>query len=436
MTLRQGVAWHGDQVIGAWRETDNHEFRFAYDDGWLDQGGFPLSILLPLSKGNQEMEASAFFTGLLPEGAARRRICQQRGLPFNDDAGLLLAIGEDCAGALSVLPPGKPPQAQRITPKTLPPGALEQLARSAGADDSYARREQRFSLAGTQEKQSVVYDGCAYALPDRSSPSSHILKFETAPGACFAEYIALDMARRLDLPAAPAEYLRAGEQGEGAPYLRIERYDRQRNSGGECAKLHQEDLLQALGEPLPSKYQRGGGPSLRRLAQVLRENTARPVEAISKIRDWQICNYLIGNWDGHAKNLALLYGPNQAAPVLAPFYDLAATDFLNLEQPGARPRELAFSIGAEHAPERVTRADWERLAEDLGLRPPRLLARLEELALRLPDIAGQALQAFMEQHGDKSLHHRLGELIGDRCRGILNSALTTGPKPLLGGATP
>ena len=93
------------------------------------------------------------------------------------------------------------------------------------------------------------------------------------------------------------------------PYLRIARYDRMRDADGRLTRLHQEDLLQALGLSATLKYQRDGGPSVGDVAEVLREHTAHPAEALASLRDWQILNCLIGNWDGHGKNLALLYAP-------------------------------------------------------------------------------------------------------------------------------
>ncbi len=42
--------------------------------------------------------------GLLPEAGVRERLCHQRGIDNRDDAGLLFAMGEYCAGALSIIP--------------------------------------------------------------------------------------------------------------------------------------------------------------------------------------------------------------------------------------------------------------------------------------------------------------------------------------------
>ena len=421
MNGRRGAVWHADRRVGALREDENRVLRFAYDGGWLDGSGFPVSIHLPLSLGDQEVDAHAFFAGLLPEGETRRRICGQRGVAPEDDTGLLLAIGEDCAGALSVLPAGVEPDTQPAPPTTLTQAQIHRLVRSHGDGAAILTGErQRFSLAGTQEKQPVIFDGDSYALPDRANPSSHLLKFETVRWVCVAECIANDMARRLGLPVVDTEFLRAGPE-DGVPYLRIHRYDRARGADGRLERRHQEDLLQALGLSAALKYQRDGGPSISAVAELLRAHTARPVEALTRLRDWQIFNCLVGNWDGHGKNLALLYAPGHAVPTLAPFYDLISIEFLNVLRPGSWSRDMAFFIGERDVPERIRRSDWRSFARDLAMPPRRLLDRVAGLAAEVPVLARAARESFAQVHGDAPIYDRLEEAVRRRCRWTLES---------------
>lgn len=192
---------------------------------------------------------------------------------------------------------------------------------------------------------------------------------------------------------------------------------------GTLHRLHQEDLLQTLGLPSMMKYQREGGPSLAQVADILRAHTDRPAIHIARLRDWQMFNCLIGNWDGHAKNLALLYPPDSAVPELAPFYDLVAIEFLNRLRPGTWSRDMAFDVGTQVEPERITRAEWQQFAKDLGMPPRPTLARLEELALRLPEVAAELSEAFAaEQFYDPALE-QFRESVKRRCRWVLNSVL-------------
>jgi serine/threonine-protein kinase HipA len=260
------------------------------------------------------------------------------------------------------------------------------------------------------------------------NPSSHILKFETLPRVCFAEFVAGDMARWIGLPVVETEFLRADEP-EAMPYLRILRYDRAPDASRRLRRLHQEDLIQALGMPGLLKYQADGGPSVRDVAQVLRDYTARPIDALERLRDWQIFNYLIGNWDGHARNLALLYEPDQPVPVLAPFYDLVAIEFFNLIRPGDWARDMALFIGRHRIPEQITKEDWEVFASDLGMPPKRLLARLEQLANERPGQVRRARQGFAEHFGDEPVYDYLEESVRRRCHWTLGSVFTGGGKP-------
>jgi len=423
MPERRGSVWYQERQVGTLLEDNHHTLRFAYAREWL-QDGFPISIRLPLANGTQEVDAHSFFSGLLPEGHARQRICRQRGIDVQDDVGLLFAIGEDCAGALSILPGDAQPAFEPAALDHLSERELEQLILSQGQRVGEVTGEpQRFSLAGAQDKLPVIYDATAYALPNRAHPSSHILKFETVPGVCFAEYIANDMARRMGLPVVETDYLQSQTGDDSVPFLRIRRYDRRLDSAGERRRIHQEDTLQALGDFSILKYQRDGGPSIGQVAELLRAYAARPVEALARLRDWQIFNCLIGNWDGHGKNLALLYASGRTVPSLAPFYDLVAIEYLNLVRPGTYAREMALFIGEHGAPERITRADWERFAHDLGMPPKRLLARLDELTTALPEIARQSRNAFAETHEDRAIHDRLLTSVERRCRWVRQSTL-------------
>jgi len=420
MARREATVWYGSQRVGRLLEDGHRGIYFAYDSDWLDDG-FPVSVNLPLSRGDQAMSAQAFFQGLLPEGRVRERICRQYGLDQSDDMGLLQAIGEDCAGALSIMPPGSLPDGGDEPPQVLDEAQLEQLIMSAGGDIDRIAQQQRFSLAGAQEKQPVIYDGQTYALPDRLHPSTHILKFETLPRVCFAEYMANDMARRMGLPVADTEFLSCQVDEQSAPYLQIRRYDRLSDAKGQRLRLHQEDMLQALGIPAQFKYQQQGGPDLEAVAELLRAHVARPVEAIARLRDWQILNFLIGNWDGHGKNLALLYEPGQAVPTLAPFYDLVAIEFFNRVRPGTWAREMAFWVGGAALPERVGRGDWQLLAQQLGIPFKPLMSRIEEWAGQLPGVAREAREAFAAQYDDWAVYEYLQESIQRRCDWTLNA---------------
>lgn len=420
MAGRAGTVWYGERLVGHLRETDARDLLFAYDPGWLDGEGFPVSISLPLGQGNEWVNGGAFFGGLLPEGAARIRICRRLGIDEADDTGLLLAIGADCAGALSIFPGNEPDRDRDTTIHTLDADALLDIARSEGRNAGRLTGEtRRFSLAGAQDKLPVIADGGRYHLPDRTHPSTHILKFETFPRVCLSEYLANRVAASLGLDVVETQYERIGD--EGIPYLHIRRYDRTGRPPRGVERLHQEDLLQATGEPGILKYQRDGGPSLARIAALVREHEANPATAIGRLRDWQVFNVLMGNWDGHAKNLAFLYRPGSAVPRLAPFYDLVSIEFLNQAGNENFSRELALAVGGAFVPERIGRDNWRGFAEALGIPSRPLFERIRELAERVPDAVREARSSYAERYGDDGVLDVFERVIDKRCSWVLKT---------------
>lgn len=128
----------------------------------------------------------------------------------------------------------------------------------------------------------------------------------------------------------------------------------------------------------------------------------------------QIFNLLIGNWDGHAKNLALIYQEGSAAPSLAPFYDLVSIELLNnLGNPGWA-RKLAFRIGSDDIPERVGKENWESFAADLQLPVKPTLRHVVEMCDALPSAAGKACRDI----GPDSIQAHFLTFVERRCRAV------------------
>jgi serine/threonine protein kinase HipA of HipAB toxin-antitoxin module len=72
----------------------------------------------------------------------------------------------------------------------------------------------------------------------------------------------------------------------------------------------------------------GDARRLSRGGELLRRHVQDPVRELERLRDWQITNYLFGNYDGRAKNLSILYEPTGSVPVLAPFYDTVCIELM------------------------------------------------------------------------------------------------------------
>lgn len=432
MAGRTGTVWFGNRLVGHLRENEESHVCFAYDPGWLDGTGFPISISLPLTYGDEEVKAHAWFTGLLPEGKARTLACMVNGIRETDTLGMLLAAGGDCAGALSILPSDESLSESAESSRELTVDELISLVNSAGEDmPTLPEGGVRFSLSGAQQKFAVVHVSGTYSLSTRTNPSSHILKFETEAGVCFAESITQAIAGETGLPVVETRFLQIDDGDERTPWLRIPRYDRNRDNDGTLVRVHQEDMLQALRLDPIHKYDPDYGPSLSAIARLLQAHAAQPAVALSTLLDWQILNCLLGNWDGHAKNLSLLYPPGQTAPMLAPCYDMVSIEYLNevnrLNRRNRKwTRDMGLAVGEHVTPERITRSDWEQMAGDLGIPATTVLARLEEKATVLPDVTDRVLTAFMEQHVAKDDYIQMRNVVGTRCRQVLNSVFRHG----------
>lgn len=421
MKRHSGHVWWHNKKVGTLREDDRGLLRFAYLSDWLNDNGFPVSVSLPISQGNAETDAHSYFTGLLPEGEARKRICRQWQIDINNDAGLLFAIGADCAGALSILPDQREPGPREAPGQLLTQTDLERIITSHGAlIEPGQTLEQRFSLAGAQDKFTLISDARGYRMPQATDPSTHLMKFETVRHVCFAEYMATQIAGELGLPTINMTYNTLNQGKASVPWLKLDRYDRAQHRG-QTVRLHQEDLIQALGYPTAYKYEHDGGPDLQAVATLLREVVETPLEAIANLRDWQIFNLLIGNWDGHGKNLALLYPLGSDVPVLAPFYDLVSIEHINKVGKANYARDLAFSIGGDFTPERITRASWAAFARQLGIPLRPLIDRVADLATRIPESATVCLSRYQTQQGCHPMHRTFMTMVKKRARWVYDN---------------
>jgi serine/threonine-protein kinase HipA len=365
---------------------------FDYDATWREASDpFPLSVSLPLEGAAAEGAAQCFFNNLLPEGELRRALCQRLGISESNDFELLTAIGGECAGAISLLPEGQSPG----TTGEYRPLDLKALARAAGPYSVMPTIDgqdgMRLSLAGAQDKLPVLVDGKKFFLPVGASPSTHILKF---PNERFKhlpdnELLVTEIARELGLPTSPAKLLPFGKQRA----ILIERYDRRVTGERLVERLHQEDLCQTLGLPPSRKYEQEGGPTFAQCYRQIHQHAALGLRAAQTLLRWQVFNALAFNADGHAKNLSLLR--TAEGLVLAPFYDLVCTR--------ADPRlhtGLAMKIGGVADPTLLLRASWERLAEEVGVRPSLVVDLVGELAEGFSAACDRASRRFKSEWGD------------------------------------
>lgn len=376
-----------DRRAGTLRRKDNGNLQFRYERAYVEAGGPPLSLNLPLrEEAFPHRDCLAFFGNLLPEEDVRAQLALTTGISASNDYRLLERFGGDVAGAVTLLAPGEPPpgsgknELEPLSADRLDEILSELPQRPLAADEA---GEVRLSLAGAQSKLPVVEIEDGFALPHGSGlPTTHILKPEPQrfPGLVANEFFCMRLAAAAGLEVAEVD---RAETASGLPYLIVTRYDRDLTQEP-VRRLHQEDLCQALGKPYFEKYQAEGGPGVIDAMALIDEASTAPARDRPQLWLALAFNVLIGNCDAHGKNYSLLY--DSRAPRLAPLYDLVSTAAYD-----ELTQRLAMSIDGAKSLEDVNHAAWQRLAIEIRFAPRFLEQRMEPFVARvraaLPELA-------------------------------------------------
>lgn len=225
-------------------------------------------------------------------------------------------------------------------------------------------------------------EGDRILLPVGSSPSTHILKFPNRDYRHLPanEVIVTRLARAVGLPVVDAEWLAIGDEG----LCVVRRYDRVETDDG-IVRVHQEDLCQALGIASSSKYEEEGGPSFLDAVTVVRDHAVAPLDDVDALVRWLAFGAIVGNADGHAKNLSLV---RRDGLRLSPFYDLVCTRSYD-----ALDRRLAMSIGGERDPDRLRPTHLDACARAVDVKPRLLSATFQAMAEAILDRLDDAVRA-------------------------------------------
>ena len=304
---------------------------FDYLPAYLESSDpTPLSLSMPItSRSHRSRAALPFLQGLLPDNAERLALLAREYHTSTHPFQLLRHVGRDAAGAIQLLPDEdlstdgsiRTGDVRRLNSAEFD-GLLEELVESPG---SWGRNgDGRWSLAGAQSKVALFrFDDGGWGIPHDSTPTTHILKPAVAvlPDHDVNEYVTMAAAARLGLPVADHELLRTQN---GIHTFVSRRYDRIMRDGT-WHRLHQEDLCQAMSVEPSRKYQGDGGPSVRQIGRLFREDIpdlADRRHAQRSFFDALVFNVSVLGTDAHAKNYSVLLAGSDVR--LAPLYDLAS----------------------------------------------------------------------------------------------------------------
>lgn len=282
---------------------------FSYLVSYLEAGRPAVATTLPLTDKPVQTPGGAvpaFFAGLLPEGRRLSALRRSVKTSADDELSLLLAVGADPVGAVSVIPSGSTPEPISPTIDLGDPTEADfssALTRS-GIPDAVA-------LAGVQDKASAR----TIAFPVSASSADASLKISPPeyPGlveneaACFR--LGADSSLRIPYAGASVVHDSTGRSG-----LLVHRFDR---SGADRSAV--EDAGQLPGIWPAQKY----SVSFEEVTRAVTGVCYSPVMALRSLAFQLAMAWLTGNGDLHAKSLSVVHDGRGFVP--SPVYDIPST---------------------------------------------------------------------------------------------------------------
>jgi serine/threonine-protein kinase HipA len=413
------IAVANNAIMGGVLRAAGGKLIFRYEGSWRSMNGnYPLSLCMPLAQlEHPHARIEPFLWGLLPDNeAVLGKWAQRFHVSARDVFGLLAGVGEDCAGAVQFVRPERleelnsaaEPEVEWLTERDIA-DRLRRLREDHSAWRSPSDTGQ-FSLAGAQPKTALVFDEGRWGVPSGRVPTTHILKPPTGEwdGHAENEHMCLEIASRLGLLVARSKVQRFGQEIA----IVLERYDRSKTDAG-FVRVHQEDTCQASGIPPTRKYESEGGPGVRGIVSLLRDNSDNPEEDISSFLDAIAFNWLIVGTDAHAKNYSVLIGSGGVVR-FAPLYDVAS--ILPYEIVAIQKVRLAMKIGGNYRVRDIGLHQWEKLATETRFNPERLITRLRELSAALPDEVSAVRDSVLLEGLQHPLIANLAEALHARAR--------------------
>lgn len=396
------VYWD-QHIVGTISRHPKGKITFQYAAEWLKNSGRQISLSLPCQEERFPPGVStAFFENLFPESDARTILAFNRRIDQKDTFAFLENFGEDCAGALSIIP-----ESEDILPHSSKyrcidvelQNALQAIESDPGKHKLYPElANARLSIAGAQDKLPAYFEKGSFYLPENSaSPTTHIIK----PASPYFrdihrnEAFCMDLARQVGLSVPHSElYTFAGHE-----LFLIERYDRF-HSERIVKRVHQEDFCQAMGLPFHKKYQEQGGPGFLHCRELAEEHLSADISVVKqKLTSVMTFNYLIGNNDAHGKNFSIIH---KDTITLAPYYDLVSTQvYPHLD------RKLAMAIGNTYRHDRVNQSAFVKFSKDMKLRPEKVFEIFTTTAQKIEKIYEKVLAMHEEQYGKAVIYSDL-----------------------------
>ncbi|WP_267902701.1 type II toxin-antitoxin system HipA family toxin [Leifsonia sp. AG29] len=367
--------------------------RFSFDaDYWERENRDVLGLWFednPRASPRATLRLPAWFSNLLPEGRLREWIAIDRNVSAEREMELLLRVGRDLPGAVTVAEDGAEGMADAW-------GDIENPRANPVESPIW-----KFSLAGVGLKFSMLASGDKLSLPAEHEFGDWIVKLPEPSHRNVPEneFLIMNLARaagievpetrlvhRSDLERLPDNVWPNGEEYAFA----IRRFDR---ADGE--RVHIEDLAQVRGFYPHEKY----SGSFETVAALLYRGV--DLSSLDEFVRRMTFNLLVGNGDAHLKNWSVIYEFGRRARI-SPAYDLVST----IPYFASGEEDLGLKFGGQKRFSAVTRFDFERMAKRLGVGQKSMLAIVDEVIERvLGEVGGLAPLTDLPQFPRKVEDH-------------------------------
>ncbi|OGT51092.1 MAG: hypothetical protein A3E84_04560 [Gammaproteobacteria bacterium RIFCSPHIGHO2_12_FULL_42_13] len=391
--LLWGKVYYQDKYAGILRQEPGDRYVFTYDQDYLKNKYPVIANAFPLINTSFIFEQSLppFFDNLVAEGwleAAQRKLLGRRAATRFE---LLLAFGQECAGAVSV-----------IDPKPVPLHT-ENIIKTDQATLALVRH--RASLSGVQPKLLLVKEKKHFRLAKQGEISTHIAKLpsHTIDDIIDNEWLTLAAGRSLlpDDDFVETEF--SDIPGICDKALVIKRFDR--TSTGE--KIHFEEFNQLLNLSAIEKYD----GAYKAMADFIYQHPLCLQSDVYRLFKRVLMGLLLGNTDMHFKNFAMIH--DAAGLRLSPNYDQVAAAIYKPYQYIA----LSIDNAADRVIGQLKAKTIIALGYEFGLDKTAITMAIDELYERL-EATKEVILSANEVH--LSLRDRISQFLERRWKGTFN----------------
>ena len=308
-------------------DLNSNDVELIYDENWKNIG-FELSPHLKFNESIDSNSIKKFVNNLLPEGNGLDAISIILQISKANKFGLLEAIGNETAGALTF-------STDNIVVTNFREISNEELTERIMNKDNINITlwdgKIRLSLSGVQDKLPlVVLNDNKYGIGEGKIASTHILKFEKKDDIHLVlnEYFCMKLAKLCGLNVSEVEIRKFGTQN----VLFVKRFDREffeiDDKSFEISKRHIIDGCQLLDLDVNMKYEKvytdyRGNANFKNLFESSKLTTNKILTKLNLLK-WTLFNLCINNFDAHAKNISFFVNKNGLE--LSPLYDLVNID--------------------------------------------------------------------------------------------------------------